>query len=367
MSAQFRGAFREFTADSIFSPEVIAAEPKMIWISRKLLPDGTSDPQNQEMIQISSSGVNIVSSADARKNARKSLGIALDLAAQGRRVMYLNTFASLPILRENMKFELDRLEAEIKNAINGKPTANPITVQSMDEVKSLFHIMDGKVGMWDNFKYPLEDLLFEERYAEEDQDEQDGDDEEDQDEEDGGDEEDQDEQDGGDEEDQDEQDGDDDDEDDGKVLTQKIDVLVVNSFEFLAMTYRSRLDAAGKILEWAAKLDLTAIVFTQETQGAMEAGLPVRGPLGLLTTGAIMISTPDRMKRRRPTRELLPDTNVKFIYSDSGNLVEIKYPMGYNRESKEANIDIHEMDPKDVHLDPTSEPFQEALREAKLL
>ncbi len=348
MSAQFRGAYREFSADSIFSPEVIAAEPKLIWISRRLLPDGTSDPQNQEMIQVSSSGVNIVSSADARKNARKSLGIALDLAAQGRRVLYLNTFASLPILRENMKAELDRLDAEIKNAINGKPSANPITVGSLEEVKSRFHIMDGKVGMWDNFKYPLEDLLFEERYAEEENNDEDEDDN-DEDEE------------------NDDDDQDADDEDDGKVLTQKIDALVVNSFEFLAMTYRSRLDAAGKILEWVAKLDLTAIVFTQETQGAMEAGLPVRGPLGLLTTGAIMVSTPDRLNRRRATHELLPDTNVKYIYSDKGNLVEIKYPEGCDPESKDADIDIHHLDPKDEHLDPQSEAFQEALREAKLL
>jgi hypothetical protein len=353
MSAQFRGAFREFTADSIFSPEVIAAEPKMIWISRRLLPDGTSDPQNQEMIQISSSGVNVVSSADARKNARKSLGIALDLAAQGRRVMYLNTFASLPILRENMKAELERLEAEIKNAKNGQPTANPITVQSMEEVKALFHIMDGKVGMWDNFKYPLEDMLFEERYAEENEDEDEDEDDNDE------------EYEEVEENDDDDQD-DDENEDDGKVLTQKIDALVVNSFEFLAMTYRSRLDAASKILEWVAKLDLTAIVFTQETQGAMEAGLPVRGPLGLLTTGAIMISTPDRLKRRRPTRELLPDTNVKFIYSDKGNLVQITYPPGFDRAVRDGNISMHEMDRADECVDPNSEPFQDALRRAKL-
>jgi hypothetical protein len=347
MSAQFRGAFREFTADSIFSPEVIAAEPKMIWISRRLLPDGTSDPQNQEMIQISSSGVNIVSSADARKNARKSLGIALDLAAQGRRVMYLNTFASLAILRENMKAELERLDAEIKNAINGKPTANPITVQSMEEVKALFHIMDGKVGMWDNFKYPLEEMLFEERYAEENEDEDE--DEDDNDEE---------------YEEVEENEDDEDEEDDGKVLTQKIDVLVVNSFEFLAMTYRQRLDAASKILEWVAKLDLTAIVFTQETQGAMEAGLPVRGPLGLLTTGAIMVSTPDRLNKRRKTRELLPDTNAKYIYNDGGQLIEIKYPAGYDDD---LNMGKEAIRPVEKYIDPDSEPFQEALREARLL
>jgi hypothetical protein len=350
MSAQFRGAYRKFSADSIFSPEVIAAEPKLIWISRRLLPDGTSDPQNQEMIQISSSGVNIVSSADARKNARKSLGIALDLAAQGRRVMYLNTFASLPILRENMKAELERLDAEIKNAINGQPTANPITVSSLEEAKSLFHIMDGKVGMWDNFKYPLEDMLFEERKPEEGEDEDDDDDDEEYDEEE-----------------ENEDDDDDENEDDGKILTQKIDALVVNSFEFLAMTYRQRLDAAGKILEWVAKLDLTAIVFTQETQGAMEAGLPVRGPLGLLTTGAILVSTPDRPNKRHRTRELLPDTNAKFIYSDSGNLVEIKYPKGFDPESKYADIDVGHLDPALAYIDSTSEPFQEALREAKLL
>jgi hypothetical protein len=348
MSAQFRGAFREFTADSIFSPEAFAPEPKLLWISRRLLPDGTSDPQNQEYIQISSSGVNVVSSADARKNARKSLGIALDLAAQGMRVMYLNTFASLPMLRENLKKELERLETEIKNAINGKPTANPVTAQSIEEVKSRFHIMDGKIGMWDNFKYPLEDMLFEVRDAEEDQDEQDGDDEDDQDEE-------------------DDQDGEEeDDEDDGKVLTQKIDALVVNSFEFLAMTYRSRLDAAGKILEWVAKLDLTAIVFTQETQGAMEAGLPVRGPLGLLTSSAITVSTPDKPNDRRIPRELLPDTNIKFIYSDGGQLVEIKYPRGYDRESKYATMGFDEIEREDLYIDPNSEPFQDALRRAEL-
>jgi hypothetical protein len=353
MSAQFRGAYREFSADSIFSPEVIAAEPKMIWISRRLKADGTSNPQNHEMIQISSSGLNVVSSADARKNARKSLGMALDLAAQGRRVLYLNTFASLAILRENMKVELERLEAEIKNAKNGKPTANPITVGSLEEAKALFHIIDGKVGMWDNFKYALADLLYEERKREEDEEYDEEEEIEDDDQED--------------DDDQDDDDDDqDDDEDDGKVLTQKIDVLVVNSFEFLAMTYRSRLDASGKILEWVAKLDLTAVVFTQETQGAMEAGLPVRGPLGLLTASAIIVSTPDRMDRRPKTRELLPDTNVKYIYSDHGNLVQITYPRGFDRAERDGNIDMHEIGPEDQYVDPNSEPFQDALRRAKL-
>ncbi len=70
--------------------------------------------------------------------------------------------------------------------------------------------------------------------------------------------------------------------------------------------------------------------------------------------------------KRRKIRELLPDTNAKFIYNDSGPLVEIQYPLGYDHDLN-ADIDIHHLDPALEYIDPTSEPFQEALREAKLL
>jgi hypothetical protein len=314
MEAGFRGAYREFTADSIFSDEVYVAQSKKLWCSRRLLADGTPDPQNSEAIQVYSSGINIVSSADARVNSRKSLGIALDLAAQGLRVLYVNNFASVALLREYLKPELERVEADIAKAALGEPTANPVSAQSLAEVKSRFHIMDCKMGMWDSYRYHLEHILFEEKHVSYGSEE--------------------------------------------KVLTQKIDVLVMTSFEFSAVTYRQKLDVATAILQWISRIDLTAVIFTQENQEMMEAGLPVRGPLGLLTSAALSVSKIGADGPRRKSQELFPDTNVKLIYSAGGDLVSVELPTGYSGGLKS-------FDDAESHIDPESEPFRSALRRAE--
>src|SRR5438876_3278117 len=108
---QSRGAYREFTLDSIFSEDVTMPEAKIIWRTKPVARGGVPDPQCEELIQIASGGINIVSSREVRKNVRQSLRIGLDLASQGMRVLYVNSYAGIGLLQENLNKELARLES----------------------------------------------------------------------------------------------------------------------------------------------------------------------------------------------------------------------------------------------------------------
>ena|ERR1700733_10034782 len=288
MEVQFRGASRQFTLDTILSDQLQVPQAKIIWRTKALLPDGTPDPENEELIQIASGGINIVSSRDARKNVRSSMGIALDLAAQGMRVLYVNSYAGLELLRNSLKSELDRLDIirqSVANAQSDSPdstTASLIPLAEDAEFKSRFQILDVKMGMWDWYSAWIENALFEENniayHSEE------------------------------------------------TVLVQKSDVLVINSYEFAAIDYRAKLNIATGLAKWLEKITLTVVIYTQEVKALMEAGVPVRGPLGLLTTSATTLAKVDFVKRGRTNvlnendksnYENVPNTDNKILYSEA--------------------------------------------------
>jgi hypothetical protein len=290
MDPQFRGAYRHFTVDTIFSDDVPVPDHKIIWRTRPKVTNGIADPTNEEMIQIIAGGINIVSSRDVRRNVRKSLEIALGIAAgsdniPGKRVLYVNSYAGIAALREGIQAEM----AKRRGAAAGDQHAD----QSIDchadqnDFKSRFRILDCKMGMWLPCTSAIDEALYSKKRVNYHTDE--------------------------------------------VVITQQCDVLVLNSYEFAALCWRDKLDIANRLMQWLDKLSLTVIVFTQEVQAIMEAGIPVRGPLGLLTCAAVSVAKLDDVKkgRNRTVHEQVPNTYIKIFYTTGGNLESVEYPEGY--------------------------------------
>jgi hypothetical protein len=295
MDTQFRGAYRQFTVDSIFSDDLRVPERKILWKTKFPKTNGLADPENEDLIQIASGGINIVSSRDARRNVRLSLRIAMDIAEDGLRVLYVNSYAGLALLRESLQTELARSKEE-RAMIRGEVVKEiePAVKGSGDaEWRSRFQIIDCKMGMWGGCSRAIGKGLYQEKNVSYNSKEQ--------------------------------------------VLTQYSDVIVLNSFELASVTYRQKLEMTTDIMRWRDKVPLTVVIFTQEVQAVMEAGLPVRGPLGLLTTSADTLSKVDQIKkgrnqpevRNRPVHEQVLNTAIKLFYSTSGNLDSVEYPKGY--------------------------------------
>ena len=293
MHTQFRGAYRQFSVDSILSEDLQVPERKIIWRTKRTMANGLADPENEDLIQIASGGINIVSSRDVRKNVRRSLRIAMDIAKDGLRVLYVNSYAGLALLRESLQAELQISDEE--RALAQKESMKNIDSESSiaDDWRGRFNILDCKMGMWDGCRNVIEKALYEEKSVSYNSREQ--------------------------------------------VLTQHTDVIVINSFEFASITYRQKLEMATDIMRWRNKLPITVVIFTQEVQAVMEAGLPVRGPLGLLTASADTLSKLDQIKKGRnvpegrtnPVHEQIPNTAIKLFYSTGGSLNSVEYPKGY--------------------------------------
>ncbi len=297
MESQYKGAFRHFNADSIYSKDLQVPDHRIIWRSTRFLADGQSDPSQRDLIQIANRGINIVSSRDARVNVRTALRIALGLAAGGLRVLYVNSYAGLVLLRESLKAERAALAEENRKF-----------------KKSNFHILDVKMGLWDHCESEIEDTLFDDDMVSYHSEE--------------------------------------------RKITQKIDVLVMNSFEFSAIGYKQKLAVATRVAEWMEKIELTTIIFTQEAPSMMEAGVPVRGPLGFLTTAAETVAKMDMPMRpeakrveteRIPSKnnedgdgvhekskrvhEQIPRADIKIYYDGGGNLCGVEYAKSYKAQS----------------------------------
>ncbi|MDP4200814.1 MAG: hypothetical protein Q8902_14735 [Bacteroidota bacterium] len=281
-----QGAYREFNLETIFSDEVQVPDNKIIWRSRHLLADGRPDPENEELIQIAQNGINVVSSRDVRRNVRTSLRIGLDLAASGLRVLYVNSYAGVALLRESLQSELNAGGSRVNHPlIVGDDPAlkrrgnliderrgNLTDEGRVDYLKSNFRILDCKMGTWGVCAGVVRNMLSTTRRV------------------------------------------------DGVDHREaKIDVLILNSFEFSGLYYYEKRWVALDVNDWVNEISLTAIVFTQEVRAVMGAGIPVRGPVGLLTAWAMTVSKVDEplVGRNSPVHEKLPKINNKKIYTDA--------------------------------------------------
>jgi hypothetical protein len=289
MDPQFRGAFRHFTVDTIFSDQVPVPDHKIIWRTRPKVTNGIADPTNEETIQIIAGGVNIVSSRDVRRNVRKSLEIALGLAAgsdtvPGLRVLYVNSYADIATLREGLQKEISSMELGRQQSQQAQQTG---TSAPRDDFKSRLQILDCKMGMWQACANAIDAALYSKKRVDYNSDE--------------------------------------------VVITQECDVLVLNSYEFAALSWRDKLDMANRLMQWLDKLALTVVVFTQEVQAIMEAGMPVRGPLGLLTASALSLAKMEEpiMGGKNRVHEKRANTYIKIFYTTGGNLESVEYPEGY--------------------------------------
>ena len=233
-------AYQHLSIDQLFAQE--RGEPaKIIWRTKPHLRGGVPDPQDENLIQIAGNAINVVAARYVRGNVDRSIRIAVELAASGSRVLYLNSYAGADMLREAVYSNMPRDQEEGKL------------------VRERVSIMAFPYGMMGRCLTDARDAIYEDI----------------------------------------------EDEESGETeRKQHYDVVILNSFEFSTFDYRDKVTLASEMLEWAQVVPITLVVFTQELSTYMSAGIPVRGPLGLLTAAATTVSKIGRTSRELRMEEL---------------------------------------------------------------
>ncbi len=238
--------YQQLSIDELFEQE--RGEPaKIIWRTNPRLRGGVPDPQDENLIQIAGNAINIVAARHVRMNVHRSVRMALELAASGSRVLYLNSYAGTDLLREAIYSHIPHSDAESK------------------PIRERVSIMAFPYGMMGRCLSDARNAIYEDI----------------------------------------EDDGSDEDEESGETeRAQHCDVVILNSFEFSTFDYRDKVTLASEMLEWAQAVPITLVIFTQELSTYMSAGSPVRGPLGLLTAAAATVSKIGRTSRELQMEEL---------------------------------------------------------------
>ncbi len=269
--------YQQYTLESIFEDAEPQSLPRIIW---RTSGPRFAHPEDENLIQITEHGINIISCPDIRQNVRLSLLIAMDLAAgsnpvakhgdHARRVLYLNSYASLQTLRRTIAEELMQRPKE------------------KAEIAARFGIMAFSSGTMGRCTDAPRTAIFEDVLSLDNSEE--------------------------------------------VRRAQYRDVIVLNSFEFAAFTYYDKLQLAGALLEWREAVPLTIIIFTQEINPLLEAGWAVRGPLGLLSTSAHSINKLNRRAKKedRVFNETNSKNKIKLFYTSGGVLDGVEYPKNYS-------------------------------------
>jgi len=226
-------AYQQLSIDELFEQE-LAETAKIIWRTKPALRGGVPNPEDERLIQIAGNAINVVAARNVRSNVHRSVRIALELAASGSRVLYLNSYAGTDLLREAIYSNIPHTETESK------------------PIRERVSIMAFPYGMMGRCLSNARKAIYQDVEAEES---------------------------------------------DTPERKQYCDVVILNSFEFATFDYRDKVTLASEMLEWAQAAPITLVVFTQELSTYMSAGMPVRGPIGLLTAAAATVSKVGRTAR----------------------------------------------------------------------
>ena len=230
--------FHVFTVDSFLNQEAIIPTSKIIWNSIRGLGNSPPDPENEDLIQVASQAINLVSCRDVRKNVRASLRMGFELGQQGLKVLYVNSYAGIALLQESMKAELEALELPSINSEGTKPEdglgENELP-PSGGKALSSFRLIDSPIGQWERNVNAIRK----------------------------------------------------------EIEANATNILILNSFEFAALNHRQKQKLAYDLTALQADYYLTVILFTQEVKRDMEPGLQCRGPIGILTSLAATVSKVD--------------------------------------------------------------------------
>ncbi|HEY3875679.1 MAG TPA: hypothetical protein VGM92_09395 [Candidatus Kapabacteria bacterium] len=227
--------YQKFSIDSLFELEDFE-KPKIIWRTKPTEREGIRDPQDENLIQIAGNAINVVAARNIRSNIDRSVRMALELAASGSRVLYLNSYAGADMLRDTIYSYLPQVAEE------SKPIRDRVSILAFP-----YGMMGRSLSVAKNAIYEGEKIESEEN----------------------------------------------------PLINQLCDVVILNSFEFATFDYRDKVTLASAMLEWAQVVPITLVVFTQELRMSMWAGVPTRGPLGLLTSAAATVSKIGRTARER--------------------------------------------------------------------
>ena len=230
--------FHVFTIDSFLKQEAIIPESKIIWNSIRGLGNSPPNPENEDLIQVASQAINIVSCRDVRKNVRASLRMGFELSQQKLKVLYINSYAGMALLQESMKAELEAIELSAVSLDAPKQDESfngSILPLPHGEKLSSFRLIDSPIGQWE---WNVNAIRKE-------------------------------------------------------IESHATNILILNSFEFAALNHRQKQKLAHDLIALQTDYYLTVILFTQEVKRDMEPGLQCRGPLGILTSLAATVSKVD--------------------------------------------------------------------------
>jgi hypothetical protein len=226
-------AYQHLSIDELFAQE--RGEPaKIIWRTNPRDLNGVPNPEDENLIQIAGTAINIVACRHVRSNVHRSIRMAVELAASGSRVLYLNSYAGIELLRDALYSNMPHSDAE------SKPIRDRVSIMAFP-----YGMMTRCLSVAKNAVYEGEKTEGEEN----------------------------------------------------PLVKQLCDVVILNSFEFSTFDYRDKVTLASEMLEWVQAVPITLVVFTQELSTYMSAGSPVRGPLGLLTAAAATVSKIGRTSR----------------------------------------------------------------------
>lgn len=157
---------------------------------------------HEDLIQVHRHASNLVLGRDLRRNVRYSARMARELADQGQKVFYLNTYASDDLLREAFGPDI--------------PEECPVTIYSLP------------TGYW-KVDWILKEIA-------------------------------------------------------------GFDVLIINSYEFTALTRSFKQRLATELIDLQRETHITLVTFSHALHKDLEAGCGGRGPLGLLAAVSVCVS-----------------------------------------------------------------------------
>jgi hypothetical protein len=273
--------------EGILASEKAAPKRNVIWRSHAPV-EGQSDPGDPNLVEIAEHGINIVSGTDTKANVRRSMTIGLELAAQGKKILYVNAIASLETIRAWLVHHLEHNEQVKSNA---------------ETVKANFQMMHIRMGMWEQSWQAVEDAIIH-------------------------------------------SDSPADMPENVWIDTKLCDVLVLNSYDLAAVFYKEKMHLVNKVVEWSERVELTVVLFTHGQPKQMSAGVPVRGPLGLLTVQAATLwkldAVPMRSHRDRystNTRPLPVRHGGAGVYDSYSSTLHEQIPNGQRKKIYRSPIE----------------------------
>jgi hypothetical protein len=147
MSTTFSTHRAIFSVDEYLTAEIDIPPSEIVWES--------PEDDREGAVQIVSHAINIVSNPNVRDNVARSIAMAIDLAASGMRVLYVNGYAGPVMMRECLAAALDK--APLAEALRVNLKIMQASVGNWNEHLALEEITNG--GYTVTWKEPADAIV----------------------------------------------------------------------------------------------------------------------------------------------------------------------------------------------------------------